>query len=277
MTVVPPPRTLPDEMALLLPSTAPDLWRAAVERAAHLLAPSWQEHPSLDLTALSFLLLMWSAEREQSPASLSAEAVAEELSVQGEQPQELRDLSRRIEAAATDAGVLGRGYGPGTLDPLWADLSCWSEASDDEAEGHPPALWAAVGRLRDVISGLTEAALRHASPPHPSLGTWTVSVSHRVRVVSPAAILSITCTTCGSREGGELHIDGPAVAFVCTHGHDTTTRRLEVQRVRNALAHAGLPAGADVSVEGDLHVTHRDCHAQSDPRHLSRFTAAVLA
>lgn len=276
MTVVLPHRTLPDEMAYLLPTTAPDVWRDAVARAAQLLAPSWDERPS-NLKALSFILLTLSVEREQSPESIPLQAVAEELSAQGEEPQE---LSRRIKAAGTTAGVLGNGYGPDTLDTLWTDLSSWLEAPGEpmgDAPGHPPALWAAVGRLHEVINGLDAAIIRQTPVPHPSLGALTISVGRYAQVVSTDAIQPIKCDTCASCEGGSLRVDGPAVTFVCTEGHTTADHRLEVWRVRNALAHAGVPIGAEVAVEGDFLVTSRAYGEQSDPRYLSRFTADLLA
>ncbi|MCX4578906.1 hypothetical protein OHB41_38130 [Streptomyces sp. NBC_01571] len=72
-------------------------------------------------------------------------------------------------------------------------------------------------------------------------------------------------------------MDGPAVTFVCVEGHTTSHRRLEVRRVRNALVHAGVPIETEVAVEGDFLVTSRAYGEQSDPRHLSRFTATLLA
>ncbi|KOG29522.1 hypothetical protein ADK35_02200 [Streptomyces viridochromogenes] len=276
MTVVLPHRTLPDEMAYLLPTTAPDAWRAAVARAAQLLAPSWDERPN-NLKALSFIVLTLAVEREQPPESLPLQAVTEELSAQGEEPQ---DLSQRIKAAGTTAGVLGNGYGPDTLDTVWTDLSSWLEAPGEpmgDAPGHPPALWAAVGRLHEAISGLDAASIRQAPVPLPSPGALTISVGRHVQVVSTNAIRPITCDTCASCEGGSLRVDGPAVTFVCAEGHTTADHRLEVRRVRNALVHADVPIRADVAVEGDFLVTSRAYDEQSDPRSLSRFTAALLA
>lgn len=276
MTVVLPHRTLPDEMAYLLPTTAPDVWRAAVARAAQLLAPSWDERPN-GLKALAFILLTLSVEREQPPESISPAAVAEALSDQGEEPHE---LSRRIEAAGTTAGVLGDGYGPDTLDTLWTDLKSWQEAPGDpmgDAEGWPPALWAAVGRLHERISGLDEAVIRRTPVPVPSPGALTISVGRYVQAVATDAIRPIKCDTCDGCEGGSLRVDGPAVTFVCAEGHTTANPRLDVWRVRNALAYAGLPTGSDATVERDFLVTSRPYSAQSDPRYLSRFTAALLA
>jgi hypothetical protein len=274
MTVVLPHRTLPDQMAYLLPTTAPDVWRTAVERAAQLLAPSWNERPT-SLQALSFILLTLSVERQQPPASIPPEAVAEELRTQAEEPQA---LSRRIDAAGATAGVLGNGYGPGTLDTLWTGLSSWLEASgDDDAEGHPPAFWTAVGRLYEVIRGLDGADIRATPVPLPAPGAWTISVGRHVQVVTPASIRAVTCDTCADGEGGALHVDGPAVTFVCAQGHTTADHRLGVWHVRNALTHAGMVVGADVAVERDFLVTSWGYGEQTDPRYLSRFTAALLA
>lgn len=272
MTVVLPHRTLPDEMAYLLPTTAPDVWRASVERAAHLLEPSWNGRPT-NLKALSFILLTLSVERQQPPASIPLEALAEELNAQAEEPQA---LSRRIDAAGATVGVLGNGYGPGTLDTLWTNLSSWLEASDDDAEGHPPAFWTAVGRLHEVIRGLDGADIRAAPVPLPSPGAWTISVGRYVQVVTPDSIQAVKCDTCTDGEGGALHMDGPAVTFVCAQGHTTADHRLGVWHVRNALTHAGMTVGADVAVERDFLVTSRVYGERSDPRYLSRFTAALL-
>jgi len=276
MTVVLPHRTLPDEMAYLLPTTAPDVWRAAVARAAQLLAPSWDERPN-DLKALAFILLTLSVEREQPSESIPLAAVAEDLGAQGEEP---RELSRRIEAAGMTVGVLGNGYGPDPLDTLWRDLSRWQEAPGEpmgDAPGWPPALWAAVGRLQERISGLDEVVLRRTPVPVPSLGALTISVGRYVRVVTTNSIEAVMCDSCDGCEGGSLLVDGPAVTFVCAEGHTTADHRLDVWRVRNALAYAGLPVGADVAVERDFLVTSRPYSAQSDPRYLSRFTAGLLA
>ncbi|MFI9829655.1 hypothetical protein ACIHIX_18420 [Streptomyces sp. NPDC051913] len=274
MTVVLPPRTLPDDMAYLLPTTAPNVWRDAVTRAAHLLAPSWNERPT-SLTALSFILLTLSVERRQPPASVPLEAVAEELRTQAEEPLA---LSRRIDAAGATAGVLGNAHAPGTLDTLWTNLSSWLEVSgDDDAEGHPPAFWAAVGRLHEVIRSLDGADILATPVPLPSPGTWTISVGRYVQVVTTDSIQAVKCDACASGEGGALRVDGPAVTFVCAQEHTTADHRLGVWHVRNALTRAGMAVGADVAVEGDFLVTSRAHGEQSDPRYLSRFTAALLA
>ncbi|MFJ2812160.1 hypothetical protein [Streptomyces sp. NPDC087294] len=245
-------------------------------RAAQLLAPGWDEHPD-GINTLSFIMLTLSVERQQPPESIPFATVAEELRAQGEEPLE---LSRRIEAAGTTAGVLGTGCGPDTLDTMWTDLSSWLEAPGEpmgDAPGHPPALWAAVGRLREVISGLDESVIRQTPVPLPSPRALTISVGHHVQVVTTAAIQPVKCDTCAGGEGGSLRVDGPAVTFVCAEGHTTADRRLEVRRVLNALAHAGLPIGTDVAVEGDFLVTSRAYGEQSDPQYLYRFTADLLA
>ncbi|MEU6379560.1 hypothetical protein [Streptomyces sp. NPDC046909] len=276
MTVALPPRTLPDEMAYLLPTTAPDVWRAAVARAAQLLAPTWDDRPG-DIGALSFVLLTLSVEREEPPQSIPLAVTAEYLRAQGREPEE---LSRRIEAAGQSAGVLGVGDGSGPLDRLWRNLSSWLEAPGEpmgDAPGQPPVLWTAVRGLHDVISSLDEADIRQTPVPLPSLSTLTVLVSRYVQIVTARAIRPVKCDTCTGSEGGVLRVDGPEVTFVCAEGHTTAHDRLEVRRVRNALAYAGVPIGAAVAVEGDLPVTSSACGERSDPRHLSRFTADLLA
>ncbi|MFE7272546.1 hypothetical protein [Streptomyces sp. NPDC057623] len=276
MTGVLPSRTLPDEMAYLLPTTAPDVWRAAVARAAQLLAPTWDEHPG-NIGALSFILLTLSVEREQSPQSIPLAVTVENLRAQGGEPEE---LSRRIEAAGVTAGVLGAGDGPGPLDTLWRDMSSWLEAPGEpmsDVPGHPPVLWAAVRGLHDVISPLGEAVIRQTPVPLSSLGALTILVGRYVQIVTASAIRPVKCDTCAGCEGGVLRVDGPAVTFVCAEGHTTAHHQLEVRRVRNALAYAGVPIGAAVAVEGNLPVPSSAYDERSDPRHLSRFTAGMLA
>jgi hypothetical protein len=276
MTVVLPPRTLPDEMAYLLPAAAPDVWRAAVARAAQLLAPTWDERPG-NIGAFSFSLLMLSVEREQHPQSVPLSVTVENLRAQGGEPE---GLSRRIGEAGVSAGVLGGGDGPGPLDTLWRGLSSWLEAPGEpmgDAPGHPPVLWAAVRGLHDVISPLDEAAIRQTPVPLPSLTTLTVLVGRHVQIVAARAIQPVTCDTCAGCEGGVLRVDGPAVTFVCAEGHTTAHHRLEVRRVRNALAYAGVPIDAAVAVEGNLPVTSSAYDERADPRHLSRFTTGMLA
>ncbi|WP_192583596.1 hypothetical protein [Streptomyces albicerus] len=104
----------------------------------------------------------------------------------------------------------------------------------------------------------------------------TIPVGRCVQVVSTNAIMTIKCDTCASCMGGSLRVDGPAATFVCAEGHTTDECRLEARRVRNALAYAGTPTGAEAAVEGDFLVTSRAHDEQSDPRSLSCFTAAYF-
>ncbi|MFE3206329.1 hypothetical protein [Embleya sp. NPDC059237] len=266
------PRVLPDAVARLLPHAAPPRWRAAVDRAAQLLAPSWGDgDPPAEVGLLVLAVAVLALDQEpaaaDTPTILAAVAEATDAAEAGREPLPLR---RRGTAALAAAGQHDPTTGAWTpLGALWRDvLHQWlPEVPTSDIPPAPSVLRETLPPLRAALARSATATAGHTPAPAPEPSALrTVFVSGMIRRVTPGAALPVRCDTCGAHQDLILRLDGPTVTVRCPNRHDTYPNRLDAVRVVQAVRHHGAdPAAPAAGIDGHLTVTvHGDVRA--DPR-----------
>lgn len=239
------------EMSLLLPSSAPEPWSAAVHEAARLLVgvdyPVQQQ--SWDLCALS-LAVYARTYTGRPPREVDLSELREAFS--GPVDRE-PGIIKEIDEALT---ATGQGYDARVHKgmPLWyifrticdqyGDRIGASALADDiepPAPG-PSPMRAAAQRLAEVFAEYPPKARETATVPE-VVSAPLLLESEQIQIVTRSSTRRLSCA-----QGGEIiavRVDGPEAIQVCNQGHESKDWELDAVRTRLAFArHTGAPPSA---------------------------------
>jgi hypothetical protein len=265
-------------MSYSLPSGVPADWRAAVGRAAQLLAPVWtgtgaQAHADLPVLAVGLYTL--AVEQNVAPADVSLTALRDTLAYGG-------SLNARIFPAMEQRGQGGGRILDSEASPLWRLLRGRTVQTGPMDMGctppMPSEIEVACPRLETLLAGLTDDQAE-ALPPAPAPpGPLELHIRRRLYVKSRNARVSTRCHICEGADGIRLVVDGPNVTLVCTEGHRTVNGDLTAIQVRYAISMLGprdhtapdghlsiLAEGVLPTVDGDLYVSSATLPIDDDP------------
>ncbi|MFF4408476.1 hypothetical protein ACFY1P_29530 [Streptomyces sp. NPDC001407] len=266
--------TLPQAMGDLLPTDSPPPWRAAVHRAAQLLAPTWPTDPAErapvgDLAALGLILYALHLTRDQDPAAVPVTTLRDALDSRLDIDKEPYDLKELVVGALRETGHQSC---------VSDDVMCRVKSRLLRRE-EPPAnvpfglgggvpgpseLRFAAASLKKTLSTLDEETAAALPPAPEPAGPVSATVTGQVCVVTENSKVLVPCPECRQREGARLTVDGDRVTYTCTLGHASNSRSLGTEHVRRAIDRA-QSAG---QVDGPLHVMHVDLRADGDPAEL---------
>ncbi|MEU6662119.1 hypothetical protein [Streptomyces sp. NPDC046821] len=269
------------EMSLLLASSAPAPWGAAVHEAARILADRpWTStsRSSAELSTLSLLLFARTYTGDRTPQDVP---IAElRAALDGPADQEPAQVLEEIEHALTETG---QGCGPVSTQasrPLWGTLStvCDQYASRlgvgalaDELEPPvpgPSALRGAATRLVEFLSTYPSPVREQATAPEVAPGPLVIE-SKRIEMVSRDRIMPLHCPD--SHRMLKVLVDGRTVTMECEHGHGSGVSQLDAARVRMAASRA---TGTHPSTQGthtvkELLILTADSPRHEDPRQIN--------
>ncbi|WP_143065971.1 hypothetical protein [Streptomyces sp. CC53] len=269
------------EMSLLLPSSAPAPWCAAVHEAACFLADRpWEgdSRASVDLTTLSLLLFARTYAGDRVPRDVPVAELYEALdSPMDQEPRIVDEIDRALAEA-------GQGYDPAAMrsTPLWSIFNAARDryagrlggsALADDVE--PPApgpspMRAAAGRLAQLLADYPAEAREQTTAPQVAPGPLVIE-SDRIQIVTAGSIMPLRCLQ--NDPVRTVRVDGPEATKECDEGHISAHWSLEAARVRMAVARA---TGARPSVQGrfelqELLIVSTDLPRHSDPRQANVF------
>ncbi|MFD9206619.1 hypothetical protein ACFVZM_10075 [Streptomyces sioyaensis] len=269
------------EMSLLLSSSAPAPWGAAVHEAARLLVDQeWERNSpaSVDLGTLSLLLFARTHSGDRAPGDVPIAELREALYDPGDREPQIVD---EIDRALTDTG---QGYSSTALrdaplltifNPLRSRyggrLGASMLADDIEPPLPGPSLMrAAAARLARLFANSPAQDHEQATGPVVAPGPLIIECD-RIQIVSRSSLRPLRCRQTDHVRA--VHVDGPEVIQECDKGHTSTDWQLDVARVRMAVARA---TGAHPAAQGrhqfqELLVASPDLPRHSDPRQANAF------
>ncbi|WP_331452152.1 hypothetical protein [Streptomyces sp. SS162] len=263
------------EMSLLLPSSAPPSWAAAVHEAArHLAGLPWEAggRAADDLTTLALLLFARTYTGDRAPAEIPVTELREALDGPVDrEPRIIDEIDRAL--TATGQGY-DRAAGRGT--PLWdlfnaarnqyaGRLGASALADDIEPPFPGPSpMRGAARRLAQFFADTSVPPREPAATPAVESGPLTIE-SDRIQLVTAGSIMPLRCPR--NHDVRTVRVDGRDVVTECGQGHVAGHWALEPARVRMAVARA---TGARPSVQGkrelqDLLIVTTDLPRHSDP------------
>ncbi|MET9373970.1 hypothetical protein ABZX98_07445 [Streptomyces sp. NPDC002992] len=269
------------EMSLLLPSSAPASWAAAVHEAArHLVDLRWEAdcRATDDLTTLSLLLFARTYTGDRVPQDVPVIELREALTGPADrEPQFIAEIDR----ALTETG---QGYDPAVSrgTPLWS-IFC---AARDQYEGRlgqsaladdieppfpgPSLMRGAAGRLAQFFADHPAEVSDRAIAPAVAAGPLVIE-SERIQIVTAGSIMPLRCPR--NHDVRAVRVDGPEVATECGQGHVSGHWALEAARVRMAVARAtgDRPSGQGKRVLQELLIVSTDLPRHSDPQQANVF------
>ncbi|MEU1307833.1 hypothetical protein ABZ419_02900 [Streptomyces cinnamoneus] len=262
--------TLPQAMGDLLPTDSPSEWRAAVHRAAQLLAPSWPTAPAErapvgGLAALGLILYALHLTHDQDPAAVPVRGLRDALDSRLDIDKEPYDLKKLVVGALREAGHQFC-VSDDVMCRVKSRLLRREEPPADVPFGlgggvpGPSELRFVAASLKEALSALDEETAAALPPAPEPAGPVSVTVTGQVCVVTENSKVPMTCTECQQSEGAKLTVDGDRVTYTCTMGHASISRSLGAEHVRRAIDRAQA-AGR---VDGPLHVMHADLPADAD-------------
>ncbi|MFF0551133.1 hypothetical protein ACFYUL_19455 [Streptomyces sp. NPDC004311] len=269
------------EMSLLLPSSAPAPWGAAVHEAARILVDQpWEQgsRASVDLCTLSLLLFARTHGGDRVARDVPVTELREALSGPADrEPRIVDEIDRELTKS-------GQGYDPAARQsrPLWSIFNAVRDqyggsigasllADDIEPPAPGPSpMRASAARLAQFLTAYPEQAREQATAPAVAPGPLTIE-SDRIQIVTAKSLRPLRCS-----QGDPVRmvrVDGPEATFECEQGHTSGHWELEAARVRMAAARA---TGAHPSVQGkyqlpDLLVGSTELPRHSDPRQANVF------
>ncbi|MFG3348641.1 hypothetical protein ACGF1Z_26720 [Streptomyces sp. NPDC048018] len=260
------------EMSLLLPSSAPPPWSAAVHEAArHLVDHPWEQNgqAAVDLTTLSLLLFARTYTGDRAPKDVPVTELREALA--GPADRELRIIDEIAEALT----ATGQGYNPAVSrgTPLWdlfntarsqytGQLGASALADDIEPPTpRPSPMRYTAGRLAQLFADTSVPPVEGAVAPEVESGPLVVE-SDRIQIVTADSIMPLRCPQ--NHDVRTVRVDGPEVSTECGQGHVSGHWSLEAARVRMAVSRA---TGDRPSVQGKRVLTELVTVATDLPRH----------
>ncbi|WP_338676825.1 hypothetical protein V1460_30525 [Streptomyces sp. SCSIO 30461] len=270
------------EMSLLLPSSAPPAWGAAVHEAARLLVDQrWDQgsRASVDLCTLSLLLFARTYAGDRVPGDVPAAELVEAFHGPADhEPQIIGEIDR----ALTETGQ-GRDRESGRNTPLWSifntardqykgrmGASLLADDIEPPAPG-PSPMRGAAGRLAAFFAGYPDQAREQKVAPVVAPGPLIIE-SDRIQIATAHSIRPVRRCPHDDRVSG-VRVDGPEAILVCDQGHVSAHWELDASRVRMAVARA---TGVRPSAQGthrfpELVVASTDLLRHSDPRKVNVF------
>ncbi|WP_162688440.1 MULTISPECIES: hypothetical protein [unclassified Streptomyces] len=267
------------EMSLLLPSSAPATWGAAVHEAARLLVGiNYPIHQgSWDLRALSFVLYSRTyAGRPPQEVALSDLRAA----FSGPADRE-PGIIGEIDEALT---ATGQGYDTRAHKsmPLWSIFREICDRYGDRIRGSaladdieppvpgPSPMRAAAQRLAEVFAEYPAKARDAATVPEIASAPLLLE-SQRIQVVTGSSVRRLSCA-----QGCEivaLRVDGPEAIQVCSQGHESRDWELDAVRARLAFARTtgALPSAAGTFQVQELRIASTTLPRDSDPEEINVF------
>lgn len=263
------------EMSLLLPSSAPASWSAAVHEAARLLVDQrWdrESYPAADLSTLSLLLFARTYTGDRLPRDVPIAELREALDEPADREPRIVD---EIDRALAESG---QGYDPATRNtPLWnifnsahdqyvGRLGVSALADDVEPPRPGPSpMRAAAARLSRLFADFPSQAHGQVNAPQVASGPLVVAAD-RVQIVTATSMRGLRCVH--NDEARTVRVDGPEATHECDQGHVTTDWELDAARVRMAVARA---TGAQPFTQGrhqlqELLIASTDLPRHSDPK-----------
>ncbi|MEU5428483.1 hypothetical protein AB0H73_23250 [Streptomyces olivoreticuli] len=282
--------TLPQAMGDLLPTDAPPQWRAAVVRAAQLLAPRWptgpvERAPLGVFASLALILYALHHTQSQEPAAVPVSALRDVLDGGLDVNDEPFTIKKLITEGLSAAGhrvhdadhvmcrvaarMLHRDAPPVVNTPLGAvDVPFGMGGS---VPGPSELRFAAVW-VKRMLGALDEYAIAALAPAPRPAGPVNVMVTGQVLIISDDSQALVQCAECQQDERGQLAVDGDQVTYTCAQGHISAQRRLGSGHVRQAIARTQ----ADDGVTGQLYVADAHLPADADPATLHPVRTARL-
>ncbi|MFD6115156.1 hypothetical protein ACFWG0_34375 [Streptomyces yangpuensis] len=270
------------EMSLLLPSSAPASWDAAVHEAARLLVDQpWDQSSGapVDLCTLSLLLFARTYHGDCAPRDVSAAELSEAFHGPADrEPEIIGEIDRALTAT-------GQGWSRVTRrdTPLWSifnaardqyggriGASLLADDIEPPAPGPSPTRGAA-GRLAAFFAGYRDEAREQTTAPVVAPGPLIVE-SDRIQIATAHSVRPVS-RCLHDDQVSSVRVDGPAAILVCDQGHASGHWELDASRVRMAVARA---TGARPSAQGrhrlpELVVASADLPRHSDPRKVNVF------
>ncbi|MFD4258686.1 hypothetical protein ACFWR9_13875 [Streptomyces sp. NPDC058534] len=276
------------EMSLLLSSTAPPGWRAAVEEAAHLLKERYcgerYRGQCAELPTLALLLFARTCAGDRVPRDVPVEELVKALDDQSAGENRVTEEIRQ----ALDATGQGRdACQPGEEPPLllifrpvsdrYGGPAPWSDEWDPVPPG-PSPLDGAAKQLVGYLSAY-EPGRRDSSSRGPAVDDGPLYIeADAVLLASRSSLVPPGCGGgCSPSRPRRLTVDGPVVIVNC-EGCDTRRRgrQLDPAPVRLAVARtlgvAPSVQGA-YSIPGDLHIPLAEMSRGADPFQFTWFLA----
>ncbi|CAL9455110.1 hypothetical protein [Streptomyces sp. enrichment culture] len=276
------------EMSLLLSSTAPPQWRAAVEEAAHLLKErhrgeryrgQWAELPTLAL-----LLFARAHASDRVPRDVTAEELVQELDApSGGKNRVAEEIRRALNATGQGHDARQPGWEPplllifGPVSDRYGGPTPWS----DEWDPVPPGL-SPLDRAAEQLVGYLSAYSpgRRDSPSLvPAVDDGPLYIeADAVLMASRSSLVPPSCgCSCRRPRPRRLTVDGPVVVVDC---EECDTRRrheqLDPAHVRLAVARAlGVAPSVQgaYSIPGELYIPLAEMARGADPYQFNWFLA----
>ncbi|MEV7277640.1 hypothetical protein [Streptomyces sp. NPDC093111] len=273
------------EMSLLLPSSAPPPWAAAVHEAArHLVDLPWGAggRAAVDLATLSLLLFARTYTCDRAPKDVPVTELREALD--GPTDREPRIIDEIDQALSETGQGYDRAAGRGT--PLWdlfntarnqyaGRLGASALADDIEPPAPGPSpMRGAAGRLAQFFADTSVPPGEGAVAPEVESGPLVIE-SDRIQLVTAGSIMPLRCPR--NHDARTVRVDGPDVSTECGQGHISGHWSLDAARVRMAVARA---TGDRPSVQGkralkELLIVSTDLPRHSDPQQDNAFLRAA--
>lgn len=263
---------LDTEMSLLLPSSAPDPWGAAVHEAARILADRPRDtsgRMKADLCTLALLLYERTCRSGRQPHDVPVTELHESLagSSRDREPRIVEEIDRALTATGH-----GTSLEPTPLRDIYAKVSnVYPEIGVVADEIEPPgpgpsAMRGAAVRLDAFLADYSEHARRQAAVPEVASDPLVIEAD-RIELVTANSIMPLRCLY--GDHAQRVRVDGPRARGECERGH---VRSLSPAHVRVAAARAtgSRPSAAGTHrIERLLVVTEGLRH--TDPHRLNVF------
>lgn len=268
------------EMSLLLASSAPAPWSAAVTESARILAGRpWMQRglAAEELCTLALLLFARTYAGERLPHEVPLEELRKALDEPSDrEPRVIGEIDRALTATgqrdssrphlAPLEKIFNRArnqYLPGA--------SMLADDIEPPAPG-PSPMRRASQRLVEFLSTYTSQARQEAAVPEVGSGPLVVE-ARRIEIVTGGSVMRLQCPDRPADRVSVVRVDGPHAMRECEHGHASEFWQLEPARVRLAVARA---TGARPSVQGayrveELLIVSSDVPRHSDPHQINWF------
>ncbi|MFH9426288.1 hypothetical protein [Streptomyces sp. NPDC017529] len=260
------------EMSLLLPSSAPGRWVAAVHEAARILATRpWVRggRAGDELCTLALLLFARTYTGERQPHDVPTTELHDALAGPADREPQIVD---EIELALTAAG---QGYDPTSVSapPLWrifntirsqygGRLGASSLADDIEPPAPGPSpMRGAAQRLSQFLTGYSDQERRQATAPDVQAGSLSIE-AERIQIVTTNSLVRLCCPE--DHPARVVRADGPSATRECAQGHVAEHWQLDPAHLRVAAARA---TGVRLSSQGTHQTQELMIVAVGMPRH----------
>ncbi|MEU3402931.1 hypothetical protein ABZ766_03115 [Streptomyces sp. NPDC006670] len=266
------------EMSLLLASSAPAPWLAAVTESARILAgrPWTKGSPaSGELCTLALLLYTRTYTGERLPHDVPLEELREALDEPLDREPRIVD---EIDAALTVTGQVRDVRSAEEAPPLrrifdaardryiaYAGMSMAALDVESPVPG-PSPMRRAAERLAEYLTDYTPLEREGAAAPKVECGPLVVEAT-TIRIVNSGGAMPLECPRRSEDRVRVVRVDGRLATFECEQGHLSQDWRLSSAHVRLAVARA---TGARPSVQGtrrvkELLIMASDMPCHSDP------------